>query len=180
LVILIHKCQPVNRLTNDLTIQQLKILITGGKTATALKLAKAFDGKEILLGDYGDMPNINSSSYSFVELGEWNVEVLAHNLLTKCLDYGVDILLPLYEAEIVALSKSLVLFEEFSIKILLPETPQFDKNKYSHWAVFDDGELLYTSVENSIENNDNLKLKGAYYINNDTRTFNLISISNPE
>lgn len=157
----------------------MKILITGGKTATALKLARAFGGEEILLGDYGDMPNMNINACSFVELGAWNAEVLAHNLLTKCLDYGIDILLPLYDAEIIALSKSLVLFKEFNIKILLPENPQLNKKRYNHWAVFDNGNLLYTSVENIIENNDNLKLNGAYYIDDETRIFNLISISNP-
>ena len=91
----------------------MKILITGGKTVLALKLIKAFDGEEILLGDYGEMPSIATNSYSFVELGQWNADILAHNLLTKCLDKGVDILLPLYEAEIIALSKSLVLFFRF-------------------------------------------------------------------
>lgn len=157
----------------------MRILITGGKTATALKLAKAFGGEEVFLGDYGDMPNMNINAYSFVELEVWNTEVLAHNLLTKCLDDGVDILLPLYEAEIIALSKSLVLFEEFNVKILLPENPQLNKGKYLHWAVFDNGKLLYTSAENGIENDKKHKLDGAYYMDDEAQEFSLISIPNP-
>lgn len=157
----------------------MKILITGGKTATALKLLKAFDGVEILLGDYGDIPNINSSSYSFVELGNWNAEVLAHNLLTKCLDYGVDVLLPLYEAEIQALSKSLILFEEFGLRVLLPENYQLIQKRTNHWAVFENGQLLYTSAGSDFKEINQLNLNGAYYFDVETNGFLLISIPNP-
>jgi len=155
----------------------LKILITGGKTATALKLIKAFDNAEIILGDYGDMPNINTNIYSFAELGNWNAEVLAHNLLTKCLDNGVDVLLPLYEAEIIALSKSMVLFDEFGLKVLLPERPQLIQGKFKDWCIFDDGKLVYSSIE--IELNKCTNLNGFYSFGNENKDFELISIPNP-
>lgn len=155
----------------------MKILITGGKTATALKLIKAFDNAEIILGDYGDMPNINTNIYSFAELGNWNTEVLAHNLLTKCLDNGVDVLLPLYEAEIIALSKSMVLFDEFGLKVLLPESPQLIQGKFKDWCIFDDGKLVYSSIE--IELNKCANLNGFYSFGNENKDFELISIPNP-
>ena len=154
----------------------MKILITGGKTATALKMIKAFADIEILLGDYGDVPKMSSSAYSFVELGAWNADVLAHNLLTKCLDYGVDILLPLYEAEIAALAKSLVLFEEFGIKVLIPENPQLSQKKAKEWCVLQDGKLLYASSGNNV-NGENRN--GAYYMDEETGTFDLMTITNP-
>lgn len=155
----------------------MKILITGGKTATALKLIKAFDSAEILLGDYGDMPKINTSSYSFAELGAWNGEVLAHNLLTKCLDKGIDVLLPLYEAEIVALSKSLVLFDEFGLKVLLPAQIRINSQKFKDWCIFDSGKLIYASAD--IEVNATTTLNGAYSFNAETKDLALMSISNP-
>lgn len=155
----------------------MKILITGGKTATALKLIKAFNGDEILLGDYGDMPSVNTGSYTFTELGEWNAEVLAHNLLTKCLDYGVDVVLPIYEAEIEALSKSLVLFDEFGLKVLSPKNPELIKTKFQEWCIYQDGKLVYATAE--IVEKENNTLNGAYYFNQATHQFALISISNP-
>ncbi|SOD11666.1 hypothetical protein [Pedobacter xixiisoli] len=156
----------------------MKILITGGKTATALKLIKAFNHDEILLGDYGDMPKISTSSYSFAELGKWNVDVLAHNLLTKCLDNGVELLLPIYEAEITALSKSLVLFDEFGIKVLVPENPQFNPQKIKECCVFENGKLIYTSSD--IEIDESVDFNGAYTFDAETKEFALISIANSQ
>ncbi len=156
----------------------MKILITGGKTATALKLTKAFDGSEILLGDYGDMPNINTNSYSFVELGSWNTEVLAHNLLTKCLDYGVDVLLPLYEAEIIALSKSMVLFDEFGLKVLLPENLLLNSTKFKDWCVFENGNLIYASFDGDFKADEQSGLNGVYTFDTETKALALISIAN--
>ena len=156
----------------------MKILITGGKTATALKLIEAFDQASIILGDYGDAPSIKVNTYEFAGLGPWNAEVLAHNLLTKCLDYGVDMLLPLYEAEIKAVSKSLLLFEEFGLKVLLPENPQLSSSKFKDWSIFAEGKVLYTSVDIQIENSDGLN--GAYSFDVETASFVLISITDPK
>jgi len=153
----------------------LKILITGGKTATALKLVRAFEQAEIILGDYGDMPSIKNSLYSFENLGEWNHDVLAHNLLTKCLDFGVDTLLPLFEREILAVAKSLILFEEFGVKVLVPENPEFVQAKFKDWCVFENGRLVYASIE--IEMKVNSHLNGAYFFNRETGDLALISIS---
>lgn len=157
----------------------MKILITGGKTATALKLIKAFDGCEILLADYGDMPVINPNAYSFASLGTWNADVLAHNLLTKCLDYGVDMLVPLYEAEINALAKSLVLFEEFGLNVLLPTNPVYKSVKVTDWLVFDNGKLLYSTSENNLDLALQATLNGVYAIDAETKKLSLVSITNP-
>lgn len=157
----------------------MKILITGGKTVLALKLIKAFDGEEILLGDYGEMPSIATNSYSFVELGQWNADILAHNLLTKCLDKGVDILLPLYEAEIIALTKSLVLFEEFGLKVLLPENPQLNSSKFKDWGVFMGGKQIYASAADIQVENSN-SLNGVYALDVETGQLALASIVDPQ
>jgi hypothetical protein len=34
-----------------------------------MKLLKAFEGQEIILADYGEIPAFSSSSYKFVTLG---------------------------------------------------------------------------------------------------------------
>lgn len=157
----------------------MKILITGGKTVTALKLTKAFEGSEVVLGDYGDIPRFATNAYSFVALGVWNADVLAHNLLTKCLDYGVDMLVPLYEAEINALAKSLVLFEEFGLNVLLPANPVYKSVKVTDWLVFDNGKLLYSTSENNLDLALQATLNGVYAIDAETKKLSLVSIKNP-
>lgn len=157
----------------------MKILITGGKTATALKLVKAFEGSEILLGDYGDMPSIATSIYSFAKLGDWNADVLAHNLLTKCLDYRVDMLVPLYEAEIAAVAKSLVLFEEFGLKVLIPVNPQHKSVKIVDWFVFDNGTLVYSAGRDNVNVDQQTALNGIYTIDDEIKELVLVSIANP-
>ena len=157
----------------------MKILITGGKTATALKITKAFEDTEIILADYGAMPAIKSTAYSLESIGEWNQEILAHHLLTKCLDYGVDKLLPLYESEIVAIAKSLTLFDEFGIQVLVPENPSINQRKSKDWCLFENGKLIYTSAKFDFENADSIHLNGAYFFDVEKGKLELVSIPNP-
>jgi len=149
----------------------LKTLITGGKSAQALKLLKAFTADQVLLADYGEIPSYASAQYQFVTLGERNEDTIAHNLLNACLDQEADRLLPLYQFELEALVKSAVLFEEFNIHILLPDLNDFpyyplggeiDKQ---NWAVYDQGVLLYASQPETLEGISTANLNGAFYIN---------------
>lgn len=157
----------------------MKILITGAKTATALKLIKAFGQYEVLLGDYGDLPNITTNTYSFVELGDWKADVLAHNLLTKCLDYQVDVLLPIYASEVVALVKSIVLFEEFGIKVLLPDELELKPIDAKDWAVFDQGQLIFSTLEVAPDRDKQTQLNGAYQMSFDGKLYATIAIDDP-
>ncbi|RZJ83860.1 MAG: hypothetical protein EOO20_22040 [Chryseobacterium sp.] len=102
----------------------MKILITGGKSASALKLLKAFPNDKVVLADYGEMPSIVTAQYHFISLGERNDDIIAHNLLNHCLDEAVDAVLPLHHFEMEDIAKSAVLFEEFSIKVLMPDADQ--------------------------------------------------------
>jgi len=130
----------------------LKTLITGGKSSQALKLLKAFTRDQVLLADYGDAPSFSSAQYQFVSLGERNDETTAHNLLNACLDQDAARLLPLYAFELEAVVKSAVLFEEFNIHVLLPDLLTFSQypiggaTNLQNWAVYDKGDLIYTSV----------------------------------
>lgn len=128
----------------------MKILITGGKSAAALKLLKAFANDHILLADYGDMPSFSSDAYQMHSLGERNDDTIAHNLLNNCLDEGVEMILPLHTFEIEALSKSIVLFEEFGIRVLLPEISSLDgylstEKQSGDWIIYQDGAVLFPS-----------------------------------
>ena len=130
----------------------MKILITGGKSAVALKLLKAFENEEVILADYGEVPSFPSSSYKFISLSEKNEDITAHVLLNHCLDYGVDYLLPLYEFEIEPVDKAKILFQEFNVNLLLPGVE--DLKTYSSlpitktaWAILINGAVVYSTLE---------------------------------
>lgn len=96
----------------------MRILITGGKSAQAIKQANQFVNDSVILADYGDMPSFPSAKYKFLSLGERNDDIIAHNLLNHCLNEGVDAILALQDFEMAELRKSAVLFNEFNIEIL--------------------------------------------------------------
>ncbi|MGY4384082.1 hypothetical protein ACVWYN_001108 [Pedobacter sp. UYP24] len=101
----------------------MKILITAGKSAKALKLIKFFPEDSIVLADYGEMPSFPSKAYRFISLGVQNNDIIAHNLLTCCLDEAADAILPLNAIELQEVQKSKILFEEFNIKIISSPEP---------------------------------------------------------
>ena len=164
----------------------MKILITGGKSALALKVTKAFMSHQLVLADYGEMPNFSSPAYTFISLGEKNEDTIAHTLLNYCLNEEVDLILPLHAFEIIAMAKAKVLFKEFNIEILLPEQDDlsafFDLNKRSkpiQWAAFKDGDTLFISIPN-----DKLcafaktsALNGIFYFNDANAVANLTLIT---
>lgn len=96
----------------------MRILITGGKSARAIKLASQFENDSIVLADYGDMPSFPSAKYKFLSLGDRNDDIIAHNLLNHCLNEGVDAIIALQDFEMEELAKSTVLFKEFNVDIL--------------------------------------------------------------
>jgi hypothetical protein len=151
----------------------LKTLITGGKSSQALKLLKAFPGDQVLLADYGDAPAFSSAQYQFVSLGERNEDTTAHNLLNACLDQEAQRLLPLYTSELEAVVRSIVLFEEFNIHVLLPDLLSFPEypltgaGNLQSWAVYDKGQLLFTSVP-ALPSDNTEGLNGVFYIEETT------------
>jgi hypothetical protein len=164
----------------------LKILITGGKSATALKLVKAFNGYQVLLADYGEVPSFTSTAYTLISLGEKNEDTLAHTLLNKCLDEGIDLLLPIHHFEIEAVAKAKTLFNEFNIHILLPNVEELDQHfdgisltKADNWVIFKSGKVIFASNQEAITaNTEEKNLNGAFYLTKDDTTFklNLITI----
>lgn len=163
----------------------MKILITGGKNAVALKLIKAFDKDEVIIADYDEMPSLNSKKYKLISLGEKNIDTTAHTLLNNCLNESADIILPLQQFEIEAIAKSAILFSEFGIRVLLPEIDKL--NQYlnmeetvkENWIIFNSGESIFYSLKNDavMKLGETEKLSGAYYFNNTINpTLELITI----
>jgi hypothetical protein len=152
----------------------LKVLITGGNSPATYKILKAFEGEQILLADYGEIPVFSAGSFQFIGLGEKNEDTIAHHLLNVCLDHGVGLLVPLHEFEVTAVSKAMVLFAEFNIEVLLPEQTELPKYFYSqedvgkghNWGVFAKGELIYSPAPDvaMVETGISKSLNGVFYI----------------
>lgn len=148
----------------------MKILITGGRSAIAMKLMKAFDQHQVILADYGEMPLISSAKYSFLSLGPRNENTLAHQLLTCCLDEGVDVLLPLHAFELPYLLSSALLFDEFNIHLALPQAlsdylkPESENAK--EWLFISKGVILFSSQPDAHIGSfaGDEKLNGAFYL----------------
>jgi hypothetical protein len=147
----------------------LKILITGGTSATALKLLKAFTEHQVVLADYGEVPAFSSAAYRMISLGAKNEDTLAHTLLNYCLDENVEAILPLHHFEVEPVAKSAVLFKEFNIEVLLPNNENLEQysksNKTENWAVFNQGEPIFMTQSNEtlICTAKSNQLSGAYY-----------------
>lgn len=151
----------------------MKILLTGGKSAVALKLLKAFTKYKVVLADYGEVPLFATKDYQLISLGTKNEEVLAHTLLNNCLNEGVDAILPIHSFEIEALAKAEVLFNEFNIEVLLPSVFELNTyfksaevNKGEHWVVFNKGSLIFSTQDDEAlaELGRGKNLNGAFYI----------------
>lgn len=151
----------------------MKILLTGGKSAVALKLLKAFTTYKVVLADYGEVPSFATKDYELISLGVKNETVLAHTLLNNCLNEGVDAILPIHSFEIEPLAKAEVLFNEFNINLLLPNifelTAYFksgEVNKSERWAVFNKGDLIFSNQEDEVitQLGRDKNLNGAFYI----------------
>ncbi len=164
----------------------MKVLITGGKSALALKMVKAFVSYQIVIADYGEMPNFSSQAYTFISLGEKNDDTIAHTLLNYCLSEEVDLILPLHAFEVMAMAKTKVLFNEFNIDVIVPEDQNLSAyvnfnsiSRADNWAVFRDGNTLFMSLPNEqrIAFAKTSKLNGAFYFNHADAVTNLTLIT---
>lgn len=146
----------------------MKILITGGNNSKALKLLKAFPDHFILLADYGDVPMMVTENYALKTLGPINKDSTAHILLEFCITEAIDSIIPINDFEIEAISKSSVLFNEYGIQVLLPNTEHIDEylsktiESTQNWAVFINGVNIF-STSSAFPKNQTEKLNGIYY-----------------
>ncbi|QXU42769.1 hypothetical protein [Pedobacter sp. D749] len=150
----------------------MKILITGGNNAKALKLMKAFPSHFVLLADYGDVPAIVTENYAFSSLGLLNKDSIAHILLNFCITEAIDCIIPLHEYEVLPLAKSAVLFGEYGIQVLLPNADVItdylttENITRQHFAVFIHGDWIFSTEERLVPVNASSNLNGVFGFNN--------------
>lgn len=96
----------------------MSALITAASDSAAFRLARLFSEKVLFFGSIEEMPNIGDTK--FIKIPSAKSPSFAHELLKICLDNEINEVYPLVLDEIIELSTSRILFEEFNIKIIIP------------------------------------------------------------
>ena len=90
-----------------------KILISGANHSLAYQLAWFFKNQEILFCDNKNHTNIIPSHTS---------NAFAHQFLNYCLNHQIEMVFPLRAEELSALTESKILFKEFGIELMVPDS----------------------------------------------------------
>ena len=91
----------------------MNVLITAATSAEAHRLKKQLSADNIILGDYQEMP----AFMQMVKLPNPASSSYAHEMLTLCLDKGIEVVYALHEEEQKLLSEAKQLFAEYGIVI---------------------------------------------------------------
>ncbi len=95
------------------------ILITYATRPFAIRVAKSLSSKfNLLLATSDEIPSVMVDKY--IQIPRGVNPTYAHEVLKIALDRGCDYILPLGLDEIKSLGESLVLFEEYGIRVLCP------------------------------------------------------------
>lgn len=136
-----------------------KILITSALSSLGLRVSKLLKDKyELTLASSSEIPSVLQGNYQ--PLVEASNLSFFHIVLTMALDNNCQFVLPLEQAEIVALSESTTLFEEYGITILAPNRTQLaeinvleNPNKEFELVLLADGKDLISNRIVEIYNN---------------------------
>jgi hypothetical protein len=93
-------------------------LITAASDSAAFRLARLFSEKVLFFGSIEEIPNFGDTK--FIKIPSVKSPSFSHELLKICLDNHINEVYPLVLDEIIELSFSRILFEEFNIKIIIP------------------------------------------------------------
>jgi hypothetical protein len=97
----------------------MNILITAATSAKAHKLKNRLSADNIILGDYQDLP----AFMQIVKLPNPASMSYAHEMLTLCLDKGINRVYALGEGELTLLQEAKQLFAEYEIQIMDTQWP---------------------------------------------------------
>ncbi len=145
----------------------MNILITAALSAQAYRLSRFLDSdNNIFLGDSGDLPLIGFIGKSFIKIPDADSASFSHLLLAQCLDLNIRIVYPLKRAEVLSLSEARLLFDEYGIKIMVPDRLSAEKLIPEK---LDNGELIIK--DEASENPD----RGIFIIDTKTNTLKLFT-----
>jgi hypothetical protein len=96
----------------------LSILITSANSAAAYQLKSKLNLAEVILGDYEALPELMVKSGKMIQLPDPKSASYSHQMLTLCLDKGIETIYPLRDEEKTLLKEAGQLFKEYNIDIL--------------------------------------------------------------
>lgn len=145
----------------------MNILITAASTAQAHKLSRFLNTeKNIFLGDSVDLPVIGFEGITFVKIPPATSASFSHLLLAKCLDLKIEAIYPLKKAEVLALAEARLLFDEYGIKVMVPDRRTVE-NYFSIKII--KGEIIKKDVEGADPD------RGVFVIDPETNTLKLFT-----
>jgi len=95
----------------------VSILITSANSAAAYQLKSKLNVDEVILGDYEELPALMLKSGKMIQLPNPKSASYSHQMLTLCLDKGIQTVYPLREEEAILLKEAEQLFKEYDINI---------------------------------------------------------------
>lgn len=95
----------------------MSILITSANSAMAYQLKSKLHADEVILGDYEELPALMLKSGKMIQLPSPNSASYSHQMLTLCLDKGIEVVYPLRKEEAELLKEAEQLFSEYGINI---------------------------------------------------------------
>lgn len=103
-------------------MDNLKILITAASSALAYKLEKELPFTDsVIFADSFDLPEIMIKKRKFIKIPGESSESFSHQLLSICLDMEIQAVFPLRKFELIALAEARQLFQEYGIKVMVPQ-----------------------------------------------------------
>lgn len=95
----------------------MSILITSANSSYAYQVKNKLNADDIILGDYEELPALMLNSGKMIKLPDPKSASYSHQMLTLCLDKGIETVYPLREEEAVLLKEAEQLFNEYGITI---------------------------------------------------------------
>jgi hypothetical protein len=102
-------------------------LITAANSAEAYKLKNKLNLKDVILGDYLELPAFMLASGNIIKLPNPDSIAYAHEMLTLCLDKSIDTIYPLRDNELTLLIQAELLFNEYGIKVMKQTNKQMNQ-----------------------------------------------------
>lgn len=97
----------------------MAILITAAANSAAYRFERILaSAGDVFFADTTDLPPIPSRK--FLRVPVTSSITYTHEILTLCLDHGIDHVYPLHRDEVTELSKASQLFDEYGISLIIP------------------------------------------------------------
>ena len=103
----------------------MSVLITAATNSAAFQLARILNTEDIFFASDMDIPVLTGKR--FLKIPSTASLSFVHEVLKVCLDHQILEVYPLLHDEIVELSNSRQLFEEFKIKLIIPSVNWIEK-----------------------------------------------------